>query len=490
MVLNLTRAPRALSIAVAGVALAAAVAWAAWPTDPRGSLSVGTGTRHADAPRLAPDGAGGAIVVWQGNDAGSASDIVVQHVDSTGQVLWPSPGVPVSNESAERRGPQVLPDGAHGAIVVWQELRHGRDWDLYAQRLDPNGVAVWAPEGMPVSVAPGDQLSPQISTDGHGGVIVTWENRPRARGYGASGQPAPQDTTRSSDVFAQRLDSTGVARWAPNGVPITGTAGNEFQPTVVTDGHGGAYVTWVDVDPSSKTVAVAAQRVDSIGNVLWRPPVWIARDAESNTSPAITSDRQGGAIVAWNGKGGVLARRIRPDRPRQPWGLDPVLLSSRVFFGPPVAIPTGDGGAIVAWSGGRDPDVVVNIFAQRVGPNGERRWGDAGKPVCPMRGAQTEPAMVRDGAGGAILVWRDARSGAPTDLYAQRIDSTGVVQWPKPGVAMCLSPGEVLSTAMIPDGTGGAILAWQNRRIEGRINAQRVTGFGELGGTIVRARRP
>jgi len=39
--------------------------------------------------------------------------------------------------------------------------------------------------------------------------------------------------------------------------------------------------------------------------------------------------------------------------------------------------------------------------------------------------------VVSDGAGGAIVTWQDYRSGAAYDIYAQRINGSGVVQWAK-----------------------------------------------------------
>src|SRR6187551_1414534 len=46
-------------------------------------------------------------------------------------------------------------------------------------------------------------------------------------------------------------------------------------------------------------------------------------------------------------------------------------------------------------------------------------------PICTATGAQTTPAIISDGAGGAIVAWADARSGN-RDIYVQRISADGV----------------------------------------------------------------
>lgn len=487
------------AIAVALVALALATARAEWPSDPRGEMPIGLAARHADAPRLVPDHHGGAIVIWQEYDERGVADLRAQYVDSTGTPLWDPAGVPVaapppagpthpSRTTRMREAPQAISDGHGGAIVVWQdESANGvGDWNVFAQRIGPGGDPVWRPEGMPVCVRPSDDTAPRLVSDGKGGAIVVWQSVERRYG-GAPDQPMERDTLRNADVYAQRIDSTGAARWSANGVPVASTQDDEFQPALVADGDRGAYIVWVEAvrQRERSTISIGAQHLDYHGVPSWQSPVWIAHDALLNASPAIVGDRRGGAIVVYNSRG-VLARRLAPDG-SLPWGDHSTLLSSRVYFGPPVAIPAGDGGAIVTWSAGRDPDVAVNVWAQRIDANGVTRWGDAGKPVCPHRGAQTEPVLVRDDRGGAIVAWRDARNGSvPSDVYAQRMDSTGVVLWPREGVPASLSPGELVSMTMIPDGVGGAILAWQGRRIEGRIDAARLTPLGHLGGDVAK----
>ena len=51
------------------------------------------------------------------------------------------------------------------------------------------------------------------------------------------------------------------------------------------------------------------------------------------------------------------------------------------------------------------------------------------------------PTIISDGSGGAIIAWMDSRSGAHCDIYAQRINASGVVQWTADGVAISTAAG-------------------------------------------------
>ncbi len=44
------------------------------------------------------------------------------------------------------------------------------------------------------------------------------------------------------------------------------------------------------------------------------------------------------------------------------------------------------------------------------------------------------PRLVSDGEGGAIIIWRDYRSFA--GIYAQRVNSSGHIQWTLDGITL------------------------------------------------------
>src|SRR5262252_5414701 len=132
----------------------------------------------------------------------------------------------------------------------------------------------------------------------------------------------------------------------------------------------------------------------------------------------------------------------------------------------------GAGGAIVVWQDQRGPS--VNIFARRVLATGEpdAAWPVEGRALLTDPAAlgtdveQDSPAIVSDGRGGAIVAWQDNRSPLTgTDLYAQHALAKGVVdpRWPVNGAPVCTAAGAQQFLAITATGSG-AIITWQDDR--------------------------
>ncbi len=71
---------------------------------------------------------------------------------------------------------------------------------------------------------------------------------------------------------------------------------------------------------------------------------------------------------------------------------------------------------------------------------------------------QIDPMIVSDGLGGAIISWTDYRTGTTADIYAQRVNSTGAVQWTATGVIICTSANDQIKSQLVSDGNNGAYI--------------------------------
>jgi hypothetical protein len=72
--------------------------------------------------------------------------------------------------------------------------------------------------------------------------------------------------------------------------------------------------------------------------------------------------------------------------------------------------------------------VGYDIYAQRVNSSGAAQWTADGVVLCDAVFDQTYPVVVSDGAGGAIAAWTDGRdddTGVETQVYAQRVYADG-----------------------------------------------------------------
>lgn len=145
---------------------------------PAGGKQVSTAAGPQYTPHLLADGVGGAFVDWHEQPGFLFGKPYVQRLTSTGGVSsgWPGDGVPLLSTDSEFFPSEMVSDGAGGVIVSWTDLRNGNDADVYAQRVLTGGTvdAGWTVDGVGVCTAAGDQAFPEMVPDGAGGAIVVW----------------------------------------------------------------------------------------------------------------------------------------------------------------------------------------------------------------------------------------------------------------------------------------------------------------------------
>src|SRR5258707_744344 len=90
--------------------------------------------------------------------------------------------------------------------------------------------------------------------------------------------------------------------------------------------------------------------------------------------------------------------------------------------------------------------------------------------------------MVSDDSGGAIITWQDYRSGTNLDIYAQRINGAGVLQWTTNGVSISTAVDDQSIPTIATDGAGGAIITWIDNRslVNKDIYAQHINSAGDV----------
>ena len=150
----------------------------------------------------------------------------------------------------------------------------------------------------------------------------------------------------------------------------------------------------------------------------------------------------------------------------------------------PKIVSDGAGGAIVTWYDYRSgASTGSDIYAQRVSAAGAVQWAADGVALCTAASDQYNPTIVSDGAGGAIVTWYGRNSQHDYDIYAQRVNAAGAVQWAADGVALCTAASGQDNPTIGSDGAGGAIVAWRDYRSGTNfdIYAQRVDQWGYLG---------
>lgn len=449
---------------------------AQWSTDPSINIPISTAANAQYWQTMVSDGAGGAIITWQDGRIVNTNDIYAQRINAEGMIMWMMDGVPICTDTLNQIEPQIISDGFGGAIITWADSRSDLNSDIFAQRINGDGVVQWQTNGVPIHTGVRTQWWPAIVSDGAGGAIITWED---------------VEAFDTEDIYAQRINSAGVLQWSTDGIPIcTESAGQEY-PSAVSDGVGGAIIIWTDERTGGNNIGdIYAQRINSTGVVQWTMngiPICTAINPQSN--PAIVTNGDNDAIIVWADQRDVndpniYAQQITGNGVTQ-WTVDGVVITSATNLQTNHKIVSdGENGAIITWEDLRNGFLNSDIYAQRINASGLLQWTANGVPLCTEVQLQSEPMIVSDGSSGAVVTWRDDRLPINSDIYAQRINNAGVVQWLANGVAISSATGYQTQIAIVSDDAGGAIMAWRDERNTASfwdIYAQQVNTDGNLG---------
>jgi hypothetical protein len=359
--------------------------------------------------RLVSDGEGGAIAVWQDRRSGSHYDIYAQKISASGAAPWGT-AIEVCSAVGDQDNVSVTSDGSGGVIVAWEDHRSGSGGgDVYAQRVNSSGGLEWS-GGVVVSAdIVGTRRSVDIAPDGSGGAVLAWVD---------------------GGVLAARIDGSGGEVWR---TPDYVVGGSGDHPSVLGDGFGGAIIACEDTSTPGDVNAVA-QRVDALGTTLWGSTgVTVCDTANDQERPQLVTDGSGGAIITWRDSGAnIYVQRVSGLGALlwPPTGM-PVSAGMPNTSAPQI-VDDGAGGAVLVWHGGiADHE---DIYAQRVNGSGVPVWTFNGEVVSSAYSYQRAPAAVRDGAGGVVVAWHDYRSGTDEDIYAQRIERSGFLGYPAPTI--------------------------------------------------------
>lgn len=459
--MNLRRLPGALLVLAAFVMPSAA--HAEWSHDPTSETTRFT-TYLVVNPVSVSDGAGGFYTAFTNLSAGGV--VYVQHTSATGALLLGNSVALSGQTTCIPEG--IVPDGSGGFVCVWTAGSAGSR-NLYAQRMNSSGTAMWTAGGVTVCAAAYEQSNSVIADDGAGGAIIAWEDARANNG--------------TTDVYAQRLNASGVTQWTANGLAVCTSSGNQSHVGIVSDESGGAILCWMDARGAN--YAVYVQRLSSAGSAGWGANglALTGALADDQWNPVVAPDGREGAIVAWHewrsGNADIYAQRLSIVGATV-WATNGVAVCSASGDQVDAAIvPDGSSGAVIAWVDNRASS--NDVYAQRVGASGTVQWSASGVALCTAPGNQPVVKLVGDGSGGAIAIWNDRRSLVDDDVYAAHVTSTGSANWTADGVALETHKYNAIGAAIVPDGAGGAFVT-ESDYVSGAGCMQHVDRFGVMGG--------
>lgn len=411
----------------------------------------------------------GIVIGWHGAEKG-ASIYRAQMYTKNGVKLWDAGGMDISVVDAGLKNLQISSFGENRLLAVWQDKRGG-NYDIFGQALSlVDGKKLWRSEGVIINNSHGvtAQQNAKIAGDGSGSYLIVWEDY-------RSGQ---------ADIFMQKMDSSGRINWGKSGLAVCDLPKSQCAPEIIYDGKSAALIAYEDNSLGRSRIML--QKVDFNGKKIWGDDGIEVAESKLNQSIArITADGGGGAILVWrevyNIKNSYIYIQKINAQGKKMWGEKGKMVCS-VSGGQdnPKIIISGSAEAVVCWEDFRDGRNNSDIYAQKFDAQGNPMWAAGGAGICRAPDIQSDPRLISDGNGGAIIAWIDKGNGKE-DVYAQKINAGGTVVWRKDGIPVCQAGGMQKNVSMVSDGSGGAIVAfadYQNGNWD--IIAQKISPAGGL----------
>jgi len=204
------------------------------------------------------------------------------------------------------------------------------------------------------------------------------------------------------------------------------------EPHLISDGHGGAIIAWNSLSPNPE--GVHAQRLDSLGNLIW-------------------------------GNSAVMAYPV----------------SEHDFD----ICPDGEGGFFLAVAPDEGATDHSDLYMQHVDAGGNLLWGQYGVLIANLPSeSERYPKVANCSLGSAYVVWEDHRPpyGIWGGLFAQRISDNGEIMWTND---LDLEAEGVYFHQIIPDGAGGFLLhtnpgGWVQNTVY-RVNSNGIILWQQMG---------
>lgn len=346
------------------------------------------------------------IIAWE-DERNQNSDIYSQMIAiHSGEFKWLRDGRPVCTVADDDKAVMLVSTiTSNTQIFIW-ERTEADGTHLYSQKLDNYGNIQWDAAGMRLSTSPAQQSEPDACTDDESGVVVVW---------------ADSREMNSSGIFFQRLNPNGLPLVSKKGVKLesdhqhayASLSGLNLLPSL----SGDFFLVWEDGRNGTGNKDIYMQKLTGSGEPLWR-------------------------------SGGIAVCTAPGNQER------------------PIIAEDGVGGIFAIWIDYRDNDADAYIYSQRIDPQGMRQWKAGGVPVTRAQKSKSNIRLISDGKEGLVTCWVDTRHYSLTgfDLYVQRLNHLGVAMWGENGKPLTREEGLQSSPTLVPDGDGGAIIAWMDDR--------------------------
>jgi N-acetylneuraminic acid mutarotase len=461
-------------------------------------------------------------------------DNSIQAFDNTGNKQWNdetdveiSPGVDaLAATEKTQKNQQIVNVGNGNFVVGWEDdaqiepyagnYYHGTFYPV-AEKFNAKGERMWNPDfpGRGKVLIAGDASS---ATTNNTNLNIAADETTNAKNGGMLSAWINANTSGYA-VFVQKIDANGnrSTTWNYNGSSGYGrsiasytTAYPQTKPQIISDGNGGAFVSWTGSALNTLNGGLFLTRInDSDGNIssswggsakhnITGDPAFVRNNekllydrtngyvyAITQTRCEASPNRKSISINRWNAANGSYSTGAQIGSSTCPG------TGASYDFGDAILDSNGD--VIITYRN----DDTQQIYAQKLDniSNLPKQWGSDGIKISTSANNNQNPAMAKDNANGTIIAWERYNAGnTASDIVAQRINANGNMLWNETPLTsqttaiLKQNPRIVADEGPAGFPANGALLAWdegtsnKNIRVQHLING--VAQWGQYGSQI------
>jgi len=233
---------------------------------------------------IVSDGAGGAYILWiESNE--KSSIIYGQHVDPGGRHTWGEKALRLSETSSSVISFSAALVDSNNVYFAYQTLKGGKK--IRQQLVTKKGTLLWGTNGKEISKLKSSQTNPQVIISKKE-IILSWTN----------------ELNGDKDIYIQKYDTKGNTIWKSGGLPVLSFKGSQFGQKLISDGYGGAIISWIDSRIENSRANLYGQRINKKGEKVWDEeglPIASFHNSEKSYLSLI-SDTKGGAVAIFREK--------------------------------------------------------------------------------------------------------------------------------------------------------------------------------------------
>jgi hypothetical protein len=412
-----------------------------WSTDPNNNLIVGYGLD----PHICSDSAGGCYITYDYNSTAYPRWLGVERLNKYGYKPWGTL-IRILGEFPGQSKAEITEDGSGGVIISYEDREESTGWiaRIRVQKVDSSGNFLWGPTGVKVTLDEVNQGSQKIVSDGEGGAVVIW-------------------VSTLAEYKVNRISSTGERMWGDCGI-VLGVNGYH-DPAILLRTSNNKYVANAERD--------TYKYFDENGNIFYTGTVeWLENMISDGNGGIIITNRGGQWPENWQ-----LRAQRKDSLGNSLWQAPYIVVAESLYINTRNKTRNNDGFYFFSWSGMKNGiDDIAQFQALKL--DGSKLFSNKDVSINDTLPLSIS-GIIPSEAGKTIFIWNNDPN-LPDTTLTQLYDTLGNKIWNVNGVVVA-QPAISYQT-FTTDFNGGFIIGGIIN--EFTVVAQQVSRFGNLGEII------